>query len=171
MKELKHYSILVLLALLFAACDNTPVIEVEQKRPSDEVKDNLINANKYMAEAEETQIDQYVSRRGWEMQRLTCGARVWEYERGKGKQLDFEDTVQVTYHVEALNGKCFYDQQSETFVLGRHQTVVGLDAAVMKLHRGSKARVVVPSEAAYGVVGDQENIPSRTVLVYDLKVE
>ena len=68
---------LIALALLFTSCRDVPVIEVEQSK-GDTLKENMINANRYISQGEEAQIDAYVQRRGWEMQRLLGGARVME---------------------------------------------------------------------------------------------
>ena len=35
--------------------------------------------------------------------------------------------------------------------------------------RGDRATVIVPSEQAYGVVGDGDRVGSRTVIVYDIQ--
>lgn len=157
--------------LFMASCDNTPVINVPDKDTDNQLKERLINANKYIATSETAQIDAYVARRGWEMQTLTCGARWCEYAVGKGASINYEDSVTITYSVEALNGTTFYTHKTERLAVGRHQTTTGIDAALLKLHRGSKARIIVPSEAGFGVVGDGDRIPTRAVLVYDLTVE
>jgi len=47
----------------------------------------------------------------------------------------------------------------------------GLDAALMTLRQGSQARVILPSEQAFGVAGDGDRIKSRLVLIYDVTVE
>ncbi len=161
---------LLLAGLLAAACDRTPVIDTQQQAaPS--YKENIINANKVIASAEETQIDSYLSRRGWEMTRLGDGVRYMEYATGSGNRLDYEDKAVVTYRLELLNGALVYDGQRDSITLGRHEPNAGLDHALRQLRRGSKARVIVPSSMAYGVVGDGDRVPARAVLVYDLQVE
>lgn len=165
MKRL-YISFLVLLAL--AGCNRTPVVEVEQKP---DISENLINANKTIAKSEETSIDGYVARRGWDMNRLSCGARVMETDKGNGKAIGYEDSVTFHYTLSTLNGKTIYQDETESIVVGRNQVPTGLDAALLTLHYGSHANVIIPSEAGYGVVGDGDRIPARTVLIYDLTIE
>ena len=160
---------LIPLLVCLAACNNVPVVDVAQPK-GDTLRDNMITANRYIAKSEETQIDAYVARRGWTMQRLTSGARVMETSRGNGVAINYEDTLSITYRVEALNGAVVYDNVDLTVVAGRLQPVRGLDAALLTLHHRSSARVILPSEQAYGVVGDGDRIGTRMVLVYDLKV-
>ncbi|MBP9990697.1 MAG: FKBP-type peptidyl-prolyl cis-trans isomerase [Bacteroidales bacterium] len=161
-----YISFLVLLAL--AGCNRTPVVEVEQKP---DISENLINANKTIAKSEETSIDGYVARRGWDMNRLSCGARVMETDKGNGKAIGYEDSVTFHYTLSTLNGKTIYQDETESIVVGRNQVPTGLDAALLTLHYGSHANVIIPSEAGYGVVGDGDRIPARTVLIYDLTIE
>lgn len=169
------YPTLLLLAVLAtgalpASCDRTPVTDTE-KPVAPSYKENIINANKVIASSEETQIDSYLRRHGWQMAKLGDGVRYVEYQQGKGTRLDFEDHVTVTYRLEALDGTVIYDGQSDSVTLGKHLPNEGLDHALRQLHRGCKARVIVPSSMGYGVRGDGDRVPGRTVLIYDLKVE
>lgn len=162
-------SALIVLLLTTAACDRTPVIDVTHQS-GDPLKENMINANKYIANAEDTEIENYIRRHNWSMRTLANGERLQVYASGSGAFVGYEDSVTVRYRLEALNGSVFYDSQEETFVAGRHQTVVGLDHAVMQLRRGSKARLILPSALGYGVMGDGDRVPSRAVLIYDLEI-
>ena len=142
------------------------------KPKGDTLKENMMNANRYIAHSEETQIDSYVQRRGWTMEKLSGGVRVMETERKSGgKAINYEDTVTMRYSVEAINGTPVYSDVEETIVAGRMQPNAGLDAALRTLKEGSKARVIVPSHQAYGVAGDGNRVKSRMILVYNLEVE
>ena len=177
---------LILATILFpllTSCRQVPVIDVEQSK-GDTLKDNMINANRYISQGEEAQIDAYVQRRGWEMQRLLGGARVmvvesgewrvesgeWKVESGKWKvesgNIDYEDIVALKYDIEAISGETIYTGVRDTVTVGRLQPTRGLDAALRTLAPGQKAVVILPSEQAYGVVGDGDRIGSRMILVY-----
>lgn len=159
--------------IMWASCNDTPVI---QPAEVPDIKENLINANKYIAHSEETSIDGYVARRHWQMQRLTCGARYTELSidnngTSSAKPITYEDTVTIHYDIETLTGTMLYKDESETVVVGRNEVPVGLDAVLRQLHHGSNAIVIVPSEAGYGVRGDGDRIPSRTILLYHLHID
>ena len=156
-------------ALLLAACHGDPPMVVTPQTGGPDMKEHLINANRTIAHSEETSIDEYVARRGWTMETLSNGSRVWEYQKGSGRQVAMEDSVRIRYSIEALNGKRLYDEMEERYVAGRRRDMVGLDEAVLALHYGSKAYVILPSALGYGIGGDGDRIPQSTVLV--LKVE
>ena len=167
----KPLLILGLVLLLLTSCHGDPPMVVTPNVKGNDLKENMINANRTIARTEETSIDQYVARRGWSMTRLPEGARIMEYEVGKGAMVQYEDSVCVDYSVEALNGKMIYEGVSECFVAGRRQQMIGLDQAVLNLHFGSHAKVILPSHLAYGIGGDGDRIPQSTILVLDLEVK
>lgn len=168
MKTVKF--ILPLLCLLTLACNNVPVVDVTPADGGKDVKEDLIDANRLMAQSEESQIDSYVGRRGWTMQRLSSGIRVMESARDvKHEAVDYEDTVVFRYDMETLGGTTLYTAQCDTVIVGKLKPTRGVDAALRTLHTGSSAVVIVPSQEAYGVVGDGDRIGSRMILVYKIK--
>lgn len=167
---MNRLSLIMLLCLAFAACRQVPVVEVEPST-TDTLSDNIATANRYISQGEETQIEAYIERRGWTMQRLLGGTRVMETNTGNGQKIDYEDTVAITYDVEAIGGQTVYLDVADTVVAGRLEPTRGLDAALRTLHHGSEAIVIVPSAQAYGVVGDGDRISTRMILVYRLKIK
>lgn len=159
----------IIACLTLASCGDVPVVDLQPSK-GDTLKENMISANRHIAHSEETQIDSYISRRGWEMQRLTGGARVMETRHGKGPQIGYEDVVTINYSVEAINGAVVYDNIQDTVVAGRLQPTRGLDAALLTLSKGSRATVILPSEQAYGVAGDGNRVKSRMILVCNVEV-
>lgn len=159
----------MLATILAAACREVPVVELESA-PSDSLRENLINANRYIAGSEETQMERYIERRGWQMTKLSGGARVMETSRGSGHKVEYEDTLTVSYSLEAIDGKMIYRQVTDTVVAGHLQPTRGLDAALLTLNHGSEAVVIMPSEQGYGVVGDGQRVGPRMILIYKIKI-
>lgn len=135
-----------------------------------DLKEHFINANRTIAQSEETSINEYVARRKWDMQKLPEGVRLWEYEKGRGPKINVEDSVHIVYSVEAINGKLIYSDIKDDYVAGRRQQMIGLDQAVLQLSVGSRAKVILPSNLAYGIGGDGDRIPQSAILVIDVKV-
>jgi FKBP-type peptidyl-prolyl cis-trans isomerase len=135
-----------------------------------DLKEHFINANRTIAQSEETSINEYVARRKWDMQKLPEGVRLWEYEKGRGPKVNVEDSVHIVYNVEAINGKLIYSDITDDYVAGRRQQMIGLDQAVLQLSVGSRAKVILPSNLAYGIGGDGDRIPQSAILVIDVKV-
>ncbi len=156
-------------SMWLASCgDRTPVIELESDKTA-AVKENMINANRVVIQSEATQIEAYMQRRGWEMKTLRCGAQYLLQSRGDGERVEPDDTVVVTYRLEALDGSPIYRRQTDTLVVGRREVTVALDDLLEQMTYGSKAWLIAPSNSAYGVVGDGDRVGSRTVIVYDIQ--
>ena len=166
----KKLYILVLGALIAAGChQEPPVIGAPDEKPN--ITENIANANRYIVESEETQIDAYVQRRQWNVIQTQMGVRINEYQRGEGAKIDWEEKIAVEYSVSDLSDKGIYGAQHDTIVVGHRQPTAGFDAAMLHLHHGSRAHIIVPSNEAYGMIGDGDLITNRKVLVYDVKVE
>ena len=161
--------ILLSLLILTTGCREVPIVELE-KDDGDSLKENMINANRYIMQGEDAQIDAYIQRRGWQMERLLGGARVMKTGEGGGKTLDYDETAVIEYSVETLGGNIIYEHVTDTVTIGRLEPTRGVDAALRTMSRGDKAIVILPSDQAYGVLGDGNRIGSRIVLVYKLKV-
>lgn len=160
---------LVILLTLFG-CRQTPIVEIEDNG-NNKLKERLINANKYISSSEQTQIDGYISRRGWKCETLPCGARLYKLHDGNGAAIANDHQVRVRYDLSTLNDKQLYIGRIDTLIVGRHQATVALDEALLRLRHGGEAFLISPSEAGYGVAGDGDRVSSRMVLVYKIKVE
>ena len=172
MRSARHI-LLPLLCLLAVGCREVPTYDVATAPKGDTLKENMIRANRIISQSEAQQIDAYLERRGWPKERIADGVWVAEYANSEvplGAAVDYEDTVALRYCVETLGGTEIYGWRTDTVVCGRMQPTRGLDAALRRLHYGATAHVIVPSEMAYGVVGDGDRIRSRMVLVYTVEV-
>lgn len=159
--------------MLATGCREVPSYDIAAPK-GDTLKESMINANRIIAQSENQQIDAYLERRGWDKKKLPNGVWVAEYENSEvplGQAIGYEDTVVLRYNVSTLGGDNIYDRRTDTVVCGHLNPTRGLDAALRTLHENAVARVIVPSEQAYGVVGDGDRIRTRMVLVYLVEVD
>ena len=166
MRKFPYILILFLTAMLSVSCgDRTPVVELQPEQ-SELMKENMINANRVVIQSEATQIESYIQRRGWQTRQLPSGACFYVSQQGEGPAILSNDKVEVTYRLEGLDGTPFYTHQVDTLVVGHRDVTTALDELLLQLRYGSQAYLIAPSNSAYGVVGDGDRVPSRTVLVY-----
>ncbi|MBR4803341.1 MAG: FKBP-type peptidyl-prolyl cis-trans isomerase [Bacteroidales bacterium] len=166
---MNRFLVITLVALTLAACGgrDIPVIETETKP---DIKENMINANRYMSNAEETQIDELVRRNGWNATKLNNGVRVWEYQKGTGEKLSYEMRIKIRYSLSAISLATIYDNVEKEITVGKSEVVPGLDTGLMELRRGSKAKIIVPAYAGYGVAGDGDKVPQNATLIFDVEI-
>ena len=147
----------------------------EQPKPVDpnEFKKPLIKANQDLVELEELDIENYVKRHQWKMEETGSGLRYLIYASGSGKKVEEGKVIQYNYQTELLTGKTCYSSDSlgiREFLVGRGGVESGLEEVVLYLREGDRAKIILPSHLAFGLVGDDNCIPRKAVVVYDLEV-
>ena len=161
--------LLVSIALAGAACRQAQ--REAPGKPAD-IKESLIKANKEVANTESDQIDDFMSRYGWKMTTTTTGLRYMIYEQGKGPGPKPGDVARLNYTLTLLNGDTVYTSRKDgpiIFEVGKGQVISGLEEAILLLKVGDRAKIIIPSHLAFGLIGDQNKIDFKASLVYDLE--
>jgi FKBP-type peptidyl-prolyl cis-trans isomerase len=79
----------------------------------------------------------------------------------------------MEYNVKLLTGDMIYSSKelgSKTFEIGHGGVESGLEEALLYLKLGDKAKLIIPSHLAFGLLGDQNKVPPRSTLVYDIEI-
>nr|WP_314480540.1 FKBP-type peptidyl-prolyl cis-trans isomerase [uncultured Pseudomonas sp.] len=102
---------------------------------------------------------------------LASGLQYEALSAGEGAKPSREDQVRVHYHGTLIDGTVFdssYDRgQPAEFPVGG--VIAGWTEALQLMSAGSKWRLYVPSELAYGAQG-VGSIPPHSVLVFDVEL-
>ncbi len=96
-------------------------------------------------------------------------------EAGKGDSLKDGNLVSIAYKGYFINGRIFDSVSPESplqFRLGdKDQTVAGLEIAIKMMREGGKAKIIIPSQLAFGEKGSLTGIvPPYSTLVYEVKI-
>lgn len=163
--------LIMCVCLCFFACKEKP------KQPSpvtkEEMKKSMETANRYLLNEEEEEIDRYVKRHGLEMVKTGTGLRYQILKQGSDIQVEKGQTVTLEYELHSIQGDLIYSSENEgvkKFVVGNGSVESGLDEAMAYLHKGDVAKVIIPFHLAYGLHGDDRDIPEYATLVYTIKV-
>ncbi len=162
---------LALLFSVFSSCDTQPAYK-EQVDPA-KYKQPLMDANKELVALEQQDIENYMTRQGWDMVETGSGLRYLIYEHGNGRKVEEGLVVQCAYESGLLTGKKCYNSDNlgpKEFLVGRGGVESGLEEAVLLLREGDRVKIILPSHLAFGLVGDDDCIPKKAVIVYDLEV-
>lgn len=161
--------------LLFNAawvgCNNQP----EPKEPFNpaQVQESMIKENKEFVRDEDEKIDKYIKRHKLTMTKTNTGLRYEIYEKGAGVQATTGKWAKVLYTVKLLDGTALYstkEKGAESFLIGQDNVESGIHEGILFMKVGDKARFILPAHLAHGLTGDQDKIPPRSALLYDIEL-
>jgi len=138
-------------------------------------KEEMIEMNKGWTIEENQVIENYIRRRNWKMVTTGTGIRYMIYER-KDTTLplaDDGDIVSMNYEIRLLEGDSLcYDSEGEPedFKVAMDHVETGLHEVVTYFRKGDRAKVILPYNRAFGLVGDLDQVPAQAPLVYDLEI-
>lgn len=161
----------LLYAAVLTSCDSPPT-EQPLQDPS-AYTEPLIEANKHLVRTEEEDIEAYLKRHAWELAETGSGLRYQIYEHGVGLKAETGMHARMHYSLSLLNGTVCYDSKRlgpKEFLIGRGGVESGLEEAILLMREGDRGRFVLPSHLAHGLLGDNDCIPKKAVVVYDVKL-
>lgn len=168
MRFLKSFQALLLICILFFSCKNE-----EKKKTYDfsekEVKESLEKANRYMFRNEEEQIDDYVRRHKLDMIETGTGLRYQIVKEGDGERVSTSKVITILLETYFITGDLVYSEE-KSFEVGKGGIESGLEEAILLMKKGDVAKIILPSHLAFGLLGDQNKIYPRAILVYKLKI-
>ncbi|WP_077922620.1 FKBP-type peptidyl-prolyl cis-trans isomerase [Spirosoma sp. 209] len=126
-------------------------------------------------------IESYVVKNGLagKAQKTAGGVYYVVTQPGAGPTPSAGDIVSVQYTGKLLDGKVFdsssknFNPQADgrpvQFPIGVGQVIPGWEEGVMRMHKGEKATLIIPSTLAYGSRANPK-IPANSVLLFDIEL-
>ena len=132
-------------------------------------KESLMKANRGLVCLDQERIESYAERHHWDMQTSQTGLWYQIYEHGDGDSAQTGLTAHINYSVSLLDGTLCYTSDStgeKTFRIGKGGVESGLEEAILMMRVGDKGRFIMPPHLAHGLLGDENKIPARSIIVY-----
>lgn len=173
MRRITNYLFLaIILVVFFASCGESADKSKQQNTTNSfNDKKRLEDINQYLTEKDKDIIENYIRRQGWHMQLSPDGYFYEIYDEGtppkaiEGSEVEYECTISL------LDGSVAYQPgELKNFLVDRSEEISGLHLAIKHLGKGGRAKFIFPPQLAYGLQGDMDKIPPRSVVIYDVKV-
>jgi len=155
-------SILVLVSLVILAACAAPELEPTSVAPPEAVSESTTESeNSYVFISEDAIT-------------TDSGLQYVITDQGDGASPQPGDIVEVHYTGRFTDGNIFdssYDRENPLrFKTGVGQVIPGWDEAILLLKVGDKAKLIIPSELAYGEAGVGQDIPPNSTLYFEVEL-
>lgn len=161
---------LVLLLFSIVSCNNDSGSKITVSKPGG---DDMIELNRYLVQKDRERIQNYIERKNLNMTESPTGLWFQILNEGAGKNFTDNDKITMDYECSLLDGTKCYSSKTlgpKVVVLGKSSMEPGLNEALRMLKPGADAIFIIPPFLAYGLVGDGNKIPSRSVIVYNINI-
>lgn len=128
--------------------------------------------NKELTIRQEMQIKMFLEQhKEWKVLETGTGLRYWIYKTGDGDSSKVGYNARVETEITLLDGTSCYKTASDEydeFTIDRSDVESGIQEGIKKMRVGDKAKLIIPSHLAHGLIGDLDKIPPLAVLVVDI---
>ncbi|MDD2563907.1 MAG: FKBP-type peptidyl-prolyl cis-trans isomerase [Salinivirgaceae bacterium] len=138
-----------------------------------EVGEILIDANKLQIADDTQRVVSYIRLNDWKMQRTKTGIWYEIIESNNGPKIKNGDVVALSYRIHLLNGKeCYSSDKTgpKVFKVSKGGVESGLEEGILLLKGGDSARFIIPQFQAHHLLGDGDEIPPLSTIIYTLRV-
>lgn len=135
--------------------------------------EKFIEMNRQLVEAEQAEIAHYVEQNQLNMEVTATGMWYSISEPGTGSRVLAGNVVTLDYKVWLLDGTLIYDSEElgpKVFKVGQGGVESGLEEGILMLRDNGKAIFLMPPHLAHGHLGDDNKIPYRAIIKYEVKV-
>ena len=103
---------------------------------------------------------------------LPSGLQYEVLAEGKGRKPKATDKVQCHYHGTLIDGQVFDSsiQRGTPAVFGVNQVIPGWVEALQLMPEGSRWKLYIPSDLAYGEQGACGSIPAKATLIFEVEL-
>jgi FKBP-type peptidyl-prolyl cis-trans isomerase FkpA len=173
LKPLKPY-IVVYFCLLLASCRTDSSHEKDKSFNQEKIKQQFVKANQQLVVKENDEMDYYQKSHQMPFVKTKSGIRYFVYEAStKGDSIKNSDIITIDYTVSLLDGTICYSSKQDgvkKITVGMQDVEDGLHKALTYLKSGDKARILIPSHLAHGLLGDTKKIPPQSPIMYDIHI-
>lgn len=163
------YLLLICSILISVSCRERSRQQGENEKLNTE---QLAEINRQLLIKDRERIMSYIKRKDLDMKETDTGLWISSNADTNGT-INEGDRVTLEYSCSLLDGAVVYNSVEDglmIFEVGKSDIPSGINEGVKLLGEGSEAVMILPGYLGYGLLGDEQKIPARSILVYNIKV-
>lgn len=172
--KIRDLIIFVILIGLFSACKSNYHEKKRIKQMQErQFQENLVMANRGLVSRDSSRILGVVRARGWDMEVSETGLWYQILDKGNGPKAQEGQIAELNYKVRLLSNQLVYTSDSTgpiRFRISKGGVERGLEEGVLYLNEGDSARFILPPYMAHHLLGDQNQIPPRAIIIYEVRL-
>lgn len=146
-------------------------------------KQQMLDKMETLKAEQQKALDDYIAEHNITTQPNADGLYVIVEKKGNGPKVQVGSQIRVDYTGYLLDGTIFDSSNKQIaaqndleehdaleFVVGMANLIKGWDDGIMGLPQGSKAKLIIPAQLAYGEKGAGDLIPPHAILVFDVEI-
>ncbi len=160
--------------VLFTACS-----EAQNEKPQpvkqQPTQEELIDKNRKLLEQERENIKRFIEANDFRMKETGSGM-YYMFLKDSSYTGDFKfkegDQIKYRYRITLLDGTPIAnskDDGTRIITINKDNTQIGLHEAFMLMTIGDEMLVILPSHLAYGISQNEDEVPPRATIIYELK--
>lgn len=170
-------SLIPLIFIMLIACSDDEANMIINNSNWDQDQSSDMNAQ--FSKEEDEEIELFLeTHQDWRMTKTGTGLRYMIYDKSESTDTaKVKQLVTVDFEISLLNGDICYSSSikgPEEFIVEKSDIESGLHEGIQLMCVGDKAKFIIPSHAAHGLIGDTDKIPPLSPVIYDitlLKIE
>jgi FKBP-type peptidyl-prolyl cis-trans isomerase len=166
-------TVLLVIFVAICSCSGSQNRSEKRSKKKEIPLETYIQRNKQLVADEQKKIAEYIDKNGLEIEQTQTGLWYSILKPGTGAKVVKGQVVSLKYNIKLLDGSVCYsseDSGPKVFLVGQGGVESGLEEGILMLQKGSSAIFIMPPHLAHGLVGDDDRIPSRAILVYEIEV-
>ena len=169
-RKIIRYIVFVIFLSAITACKNNTENRISNRSPG---TNEMADLNRYLVQKDRERIQNYIERKNLKMSESPTGLWYQILKEGKGDKITDGNRFTMDYECSLLDGtKCYSSKTlgQKELILGRSTMEPGLNEGLRMLKPGAEAIFILPPFLAYGLPGDGKKIPSRAIVVYNVRI-
>ena len=136
---------------------------------SEEKESDLIEFNRSLLVKDRALIREYSEKEKLPVKETSTGLWYLEVKRGEGPEIRLGDNVKFDFECSLLDGTVCY-RGTTSLKVGYAEAASGVTEGLQMMNPGSEFMFIIPPYLAYGLTGDGDKIPGRSILIYRIRL-